>query len=174
VSEQDTLALRALALRLLSDRLKHADTANRDAIAAEYSVKDRKVVWLPLDGQDVEVGHVRRDKGIVTATVVGMTELIDWVQATYPGEVEEYQPAPVTRVRPGFLNRLLAMVKDNGAPVTDDGELIPGVTVQLGDPKTVVVSAKTIDAEAALVEQFRRDPYALQSLLQLPAGEPVD
>jgi hypothetical protein len=170
---QETLALRALALRLLSDRVRAADTQNRDAIAAEFGLKDRKVVWLPLDGVDVEVGHVRRDKGAVTVSVTGMGELIDWVEANHPTEVEEWAPAPVTRVRPAFLTALLAAVKAAGAPVDGNGEVIPGVEVGVGDPKTVVVPAKTDEATVALLELLRHDRFALQSLIELPpAGEP--
>lgn len=167
---KDVLALRALAFRLLQQRVKHADEANRAAIADDFKVKDREVVWLDLDGQQVEVGHVRRDKGTVTASVVDMGELIDWCAQNYPTEVEEYQPAPVTRVRPSFLAKLLADAKANGAAVTAEGEPIPGIGVEAGDAKTVVVMAKTAEAEAALVEQFKRDPLAMQSLLELPGG----
>lgn len=167
---KETLALRALAFRLLQQRVKHADDANRAAIADDFKVKDREVVWLDLDGEPVEVGHVRRDKGTITASVVDMGELIDWCEQNYPSEVEEYQPAPVTRVRPAFLSKLLADAKANGAAITAEGEPIPGVEVAAGEPKTVVVMAKTLEAEAALVEQFRRDPLAMQSLLELPGA----
>lgn len=169
---KETLALRALALRLLNDRLKQADTTNRAAIAAEYRVKDRAAVWLPLNGQDVEVGHVRRDAGTVVAEVTSMTELIDWCEANAPTEVEEYAPAPVTRVRPAFLTALLANAKSNGAAVAEDGEVIPGIDVRTGDPRTVVMPAKSGDGVAALMEAIRSDPAALGSLLgELPAGE---
>ena len=167
---KETLALRALALRLIADRLKTADTANREAIADEFKPKDREVIWLPLDGVDVEIGHVRRDKGVVTASVSSMTELIDWVEANYPSEVEEWAPAPVTRVRPAFLTALLAAAKDHGAPVWDTGEVIDGVTVTTGDPKTVVVPAKTDEATEALLDMLRNDRWALQSLIELPVG----
>jgi len=168
--ERTTLAMRSLAFRLIQDRLKDADSENRRAVAEAFPVKDRAVVWLPLNGEDVEVGHVRKDPGSKTASVVSMTELIDWCEANYPTEVEEYQPAPVTRVRPAFLDKLLAQAKADGAAVDPrTGEVVPGIDVRQGDPKILVVGGKTNEAKAALVEALRSDPYALQSLLQLPA-----
>jgi hypothetical protein len=165
---KETLALRALVLRLLADRVKAADTVNREAITREFKPKDREVIWLPLDGVDVEVGHVRRDQGAVTASVSSMGELIDWVEANYPGEVEEWRPAAVTRVRPAFLTVLLAAAKDHGVPVDDNGLAIDGVEVSAGDPRTVVVPAKSDGAAVALLEMLRSDRFALQSLIQLP------
>lgn len=171
MSDPDVLALRALSLRLLADRVKQADTTNRAQIEDWFAVKDRKVAWLPLDGQKVEIGHVRRDPGSVSAVVVNMGELIDWCEQNAPTEVEEYAPAPVTRVRPAYLSALLDAAKKQGAAVSPDGEVIPGIRVTTGDPRTVVKPAGTVEAEAALMAAIAADPNALGSLLgELPAG----
>lgn len=171
MSGNDTLALRALALRLLADRVKAADAANRADICGTYRVKNREVVWLPLNGIDVEIGQVRLDKGAVSASVVNMGDLIDWCEQNYPSEVEEYAPAPVTRVRPAFLTRLLADAKAAGAAVDGaTGEVVPGITVATGDPGVKVVPVRAPDAEAALMTLIATDPFALGSLLALPAG----
>ena len=171
MSDQEVLALRALSLRLLADRLKLADSVNRAQITDGFNVKDRKVAWLPLDGVPVEIGHVRRDPGSTTATVTDMGALIDWCEQNAPTEVEEYAPAPVTRVRPAYLSALLDAAKKTGAAVTGDGEVIPGIDVTVGDPRTVVKPAGTLEAEAALMAAIVADPAALGSLLgALPAG----
>jgi hypothetical protein len=162
--------MRALALKLLADRVKQADTANRSAITSAFKIKDREVAWLPLNGQDVEIGQVRRDQGTVGATVTNMGELLGWVEANYPTEVEEYTPAAYTRIRPSFLAALLADAKSNKAPVDRNGEVIPGIDVAVGDPKTVVVAAKTPEAEAALMAAIVADPGALSSLLAIEGG----
>jgi hypothetical protein len=138
------LAVRAVALKLLGDRVSAASARVKADLAAELTVGDRKTAAL-TDG--TAVGSVTYAKGRVTARVVNPNALADWVADNFPDEV---QP----QVRPAFLTAILDASKRAGQPMTPDGTLdVPGVVVGASEPYLTVRPDPA--ATDALVEAVR-------------------
>lgn len=168
MTDTHILALRALALRLLAERVREADSANRAAAVAEMAVTERKPVELPdpttLSGKRL-VGSLSIARGAVSAVLTDEQAFTAWMRANYPDEV-----VTVTRdqVRPGTQAAFLAHCKTAEAPVDSrTGEVIPGVEIRTGSPTPRVVPEKDDAAVALLIDAIRSDPDALYSLVGL-------
>lgn len=116
---KSTLPVEAVALKVLSDRVAARQAEVKQALAAEMVEGDRSSARL-ADG--TAVGSVTYAKGKTTARVVNETQLTKWVAENHPDDI-------VQTVRPSFLASMLNAAAKAGAPVTEDGELLPGVDV---------------------------------------------
>lgn len=122
-------ALTFALLKVLSNRIgaakKQADAQIRDG----WKVKDRNAAVLP-DG--TEIGSVTLAKGKNTAHLVDEDAFLAWVLEAHPEEIEQVK---ITRVNPGFQERILSYARQAGEPVDPaTGESVPGVAVKEGDP----------------------------------------
>lgn len=84
-----------------------------------------------------KVGTVRVDRAPVNAVVTDEAALTRWVEENAPTEMER-------TIRKSFLDRMKAQMKEHGGVVLSTGEVVtvPGLELDTGDPKVVVVPAK--------------------------------
>lgn len=144
MSDVRGLAVQAMALRVLADKVRERSDAVKAELAAGLDVGDRKTATLD-DG--TIVGSVSYARGRISARVTDPSALADWVADTYPDEV-------VPQVRPAFLAAILDASKRAGQPMTPDGNLdVPGVVVGHADPYLSV--RPDPDAVPALLEATR-------------------
>lgn len=137
-------ALKVAVLSVLADKVKAAlmDAREEQAAAMKDVGADGVNVELP-DGS--RVAKITLVAGRSSARVADEEELMAWVGANHPGEIET-----VTRVRPAFVNQLLADTCAAGSPVdVDTGELIPGIGVTKGEPYISTSQKKPKLIEAA-------------------------
>lgn len=134
------LAVQAVALRVLADKVTQRASEVRAALAEALDPGDRKTAALD-DG--TKVGTVTYTSAAWSARVTDPKAFADWVAAHYPTEVE-------VTVRPAFRDAVLRASKQACVPMTPDGQLdVPGVQVTKGDPYVAV----------------RPDPAALPALV---------
>lgn len=140
------LAVQAVALRLLADKVAERANRIRRELADALDVGDRKTAALD-DGQ--AVGQIVYAKASWSAKVTDERALTAWVSANYPSEVEL-----VPTIRPAFKAAILAASKQACVPMAPDGTLdVPGVVVTKGDPYITITPDKA--AEPALIEALR-------------------
>lgn len=140
------LAVQAVALRLLADKVAERANRIRQELADALDVGDRKTAALDT-GQ--AVGQIIYAKASWTAKVIDSCALAEWVNTHYPSEVQL-----VPTVRPAFLAAILAASKQACLPMAPDGTLdVPGITVTKGDPYITIKPDKA--AEPALIEALR-------------------
>lgn len=113
-----------LVLKLLADQIR----TGRDVAATEVRDTWRPSTRIPATLPDGRVlGTVTLTDGKTGARVTDEAAFTAWVRKHRPDEIVE-------TVRPSYQKAVLAEAKDAGAPVTRDGELIPGVEIVHGDP----------------------------------------
>lgn len=155
LSDAKTLAVQAVALRVLADRVKEAAERTKQQLAAVLDVGDRKTAVLD-DG--TKVGAISYATGARRVTVVDERAFTEWVLANYPDEI-------IPHVRTSFRDALFSRIRDTGEPVdTGTGEVIPGVETGRGVPYLAV--KPNPDTVAALVDAIRQG-----QLLALEAGD---
>lgn len=126
------VALKVAVLSMLADKIKVAlmDARSDQEAAMKDAGADGVNVELP-DGQ--RVARVSLVAGRSSARVADEDDLLAWVRDNHPDELE-HVPA-TTRVKPAFVNQLLADACATGTPIdVDTGELIPGIGVTKGEP----------------------------------------
>lgn len=131
-------ALQLLVLRAIERQAKNAAKTVAAGIAEDWQVKERHPVNLP-DGTELGSVDLRGPKTYVR--VADEDKLAGWCAEHYPTEV-----VTVTRVRPAFVDKLKAKV-------TDDGEVVPGLEVSIGDPAPTVTGA--VSAAGAVLAAFQ-------------------
>lgn len=146
---------RAAVLATLAKQVRDADVATRADVLALLQPGERLNGQLP-DGS--LAGRVRVDPGPSVPYVEDEAKLLAHVAEAHPSEVET-----VRRVRPAYVARLLAAVKDTG-------ELPPGIGVRDGDPR-VVVTVSAPD-RAAVAKAWADGTLSVADLVQpaLPPG----
>jgi hypothetical protein len=91
---------------------------------------------------------VQLKKGAVSFRQTDPAALLAWVKANHPTEVQA-----VEQVRDTYVTALVLQAKASGAPVTTDGEVIPGIERFDGAPTLEVRpspdAAQTISAALA-------------------------
>jgi hypothetical protein len=168
VTDIEAAARRAIAFGLIQDRIKTADTMNRQDLQQGMVVTDRKAVVLPLQGVPTVVGSVTLAKGAVYASVTDEAALLEWAETNRPDAVT----VVTTKVlAPWLRDELLAVAKRDGDAVDANGELIPGITVREGSPTVKVIRDKSDGAQAAVLSALFADGAAgLRAMLALEAG----
>lgn len=138
MSDIPGLATRAVALKLLADRVRDERAKVANELAGELSVGSR---WTAEVGGEA-VGAVSYAKGRATAAVTDERAFREWVKATHPDEIVE-------QVRPSYAQWVCDLAKKNGvAADPKTGEIIPGVALSFTDP---YVSIRPDAARAHLV-----------------------
>lgn len=126
-------ALKLALLKLLSTQVKATRETLAGEVVAEWKAKDRNAAVLP---GGTTIGTVTLASGSTKAGVSDEDEFMAWVLETHPEEIEQVK---VTRVKPGFAERILAHARRAGEPIDPEtGEIVPGVTVKDGDPYPLV------------------------------------
>lgn len=119
------LAVQAVALKVLSERVKERSDAVKAELAASLDVGDRKTATLD---DSTKVGSISYAAGKTSAKITNDRALTEWVAERYPDEI-------MTQVRPAFLTSLLEAAKKAGAAVdVQTGELLPGVELGTSQP----------------------------------------
>ena len=127
--ERHDLAARFAVLKEIASKLSAAKKAADCEIRDTWTPGDRLTAKLP-DG--TPVGSVTLAKGKTTAKLTDAAAYEEWVTRTHPGEIET---VTITRVRPEFTERVLSAARQLGEPVdAATGEMVPGVSVEQGDP----------------------------------------
>lgn len=160
------LALRFALLKVLVTELSTAKKAADCEIRDGWRPSDRLTATLP--GRR-DIGTVTLANGKTTAKLTDERAFEDWVKANRP---EQMTTVTMTLVDPGYLDRLLAAARKLGeAYDAETGEVVPGITVQRGEPYPMV--KLTEDAREAVAEAWRDGTLAelVTGLLAIEGGE---
>jgi hypothetical protein len=157
VTDTRTLAVHVVALRVLADRVKDRTAEVKAELQAQLDVGDRKNAQLP-NGDSV--GAITYTRGRSGARVADENAFTEWVTANYPDEL-------VTTVRSSFRDAVLSNAKNDGAAVTANGEIIPGVELYHSEP---YLSAKPLPGAAEVILSAVR----LDHVLAIQAADPPD
>lgn len=90
----------------------------------ELKAGDRKTVSFELGGEEVVLGAITRTKPRPAWKVTNEAELTAWIAENHPDMVEQV-PVP----KEWYVQSLLAQAAKMDAPVTEAGELVPGIAV---------------------------------------------
>lgn len=126
MTEQRDAATEVLILTVLGKEVAKALTqARRRAQMAldQPGMRDMGVVG------DEQIGAVQLKNGATSFKVSDPAALLAWVKANHPTEVHT-----VEQVRDTYITALIHQAKAVGAPVTKDGEEIPGIERHDSDP----------------------------------------
>lgn len=142
-------ALKFLVLKILRERLAAAKVIADGEITGTWKVKDRNAGTLP-DG--TEIGSVTLAKGKTTAKLTDDKKYLEWVLENHPDEIEQVK---ITRVKPGFTERLLNFARQTGDCVNPaTGQPVPGIAVEHGTPYAL---PNLVDAADELVTKAWQD-----------------
>ena len=103
---------------LITKKISAGNKENKAAAEAELHAGDRRTVVV--EGETL--GAVTMTKPRTAYKVTDPDALARWVAEQFPDKVEMV-PVP----KEWFVKGLLEQAKANGAPITDDGELVPGI-----------------------------------------------
>lgn len=117
------LTVEAVALKVLADRVAARQAQVKAELAQVLDPGDRKSATL---ASGVTVGAVTFTKSTTKARLVNEQQLLRWVEENSPDDI-------VATIRPSYLAALLSQAQKNGAPVTEHGEIIPGVDIVHAD-----------------------------------------
>jgi len=161
-------ALRFAVLKVLRERLAAAKKVADAEIVETWSVKDRSAAVLP-DG--TSLGSITLAKGRTSARLVDDEKYLEWVLENHPEEIEQVQ---ITRVNPGFTERLLNFARQTGDCINPaTGEPVPGISVEEGEP--YAVSRLVADADELVTKAWQDGSLTeLMSSLVQPAIEGGD
>lgn len=122
-------ALQILVLKILRDRLAGAKNAADEEIHGTWKVGDRNSGVL---SDKTKIGSVTLAKGPTRSKVTDDDAFLAWVLENHPDEIEQVQ---ITRVNPGFRERLLSFARQTGDCVNPaTGQPVPGIAVEQGEP----------------------------------------
>lgn len=138
------LAAKLAVLKEITTRLRDAKGAADAEIRDTWTPGDRLTAKLP-DG--TPVGSVTLAKGKTTARLTDQAAYEEWVAATHPEYIET---VTITRVDPAYTERLMSAARQLGEAIDGEtGSVVPGVTVEQGDPyPTTRLSAGAAEAIA--------------------------
>jgi hypothetical protein len=142
-------ALKILVLRVLRERLNEAKAAAAEEIVGAWKPGDRNTGSL---AGGPEIGTVTLAKGKATSKVTDDRAFLEWVLENHPEEIEQVQ---ITRVDPGFQERLLNFARQTGDCVNPaTGQPVPGIAVEQGEP---YATTKLVDDADKLVARAWQD-----------------
>jgi hypothetical protein len=160
------LARQLLLLGALERRVKDGKAAVSAAL--KKAGLEPGTTLRPLLADDRPAGNVQYTVPGTKALVADEKAFADWVQATYPANVEL-----VVTVRPAFADVILALSQDAGQPVGPGGEVgdhaPAGIRVGQTPPQIRAVPDRARAAE--LWAAIRSDPDGLLMLPADPAGD---
>lgn len=144
MSDTRDVATLLLLQSVVAKKLAEQSRATRDQAGDAFNVIGMRDVGMI---GDEPIGTVQLNKGRETWAVTDEKALLAWVEASFPEQVET-----VRRVRPAYVAALLARAKAEGVPITDAGELIPGIQVHESDPTLMVKASE--DAPDVIARAF--------------------
>lgn len=126
----------------------------------DLGVKGTVEAKLP-DG--TQIGSVTMCAGRSSAKVTDRAAFTKWVEENHPDQVTK----PIlTLVRPAFEMAVLKAAKDAKAPVDQNGEVVPGISVDEGEPYlTTTLADGAAQVVLSAIKSGTIQPLAL------PAGE---
>lgn len=146
----------------LAKRVKAAADAAKADLEQQMMPGDRNGVSLSLGEEAVALGAVTRTKPRPAWKVTDEAALTAWVEENHPERIER-----VPQVREWFVKSLLENAAANGAAITDDGEVIPGIAEVTGGS---YVSAKPEkDAGEQMARLAAAGAFSVAELLQIEA-----
>lgn len=117
--------MKLATLRALKNRIKEVEAEINLDLLSSLDEGDAKAATLD-DG--TRLGKVSVASGRQTPAVVNEQEFLTWVKNSYPSEITE-------TVRESFRTKVLESAKTHGVAVDEKtGEVIPGVTLRVGNP----------------------------------------
>lgn len=142
--DRHDLAARFAVLKTISTKVGDAKKAADCEIRDTWTPGDRLTAKLP-DG--TAIASVTLSNGKTTAKLTDQAAYEEWVARAHPDEIET---VTITRVKPEFTERTLSAARQLGEPVdAATGEMVPGVSVEQGDPyPTTRLSAGAAEAIA--------------------------
>jgi hypothetical protein len=160
---------RAAILKALSDEIGAGVKSNKAALKDAMDENGIDSLGCLLD-DGTRVAKVTQAGGKTTPQVTDMRKFAAWVEATRPDEIVT---EVIKTVRDGTQNAILADIAKRGAAVTEQGDLIPGVTFVTGSTYLTVTYEKDGPGGQELIKQaWQRGEIDLPSLLALPAPPP--
>ncbi|KLO25923.1 hypothetical protein ABW16_21410 [Mycolicibacter heraklionensis] len=141
--------------------VEQAAKARKDEAKAELAGLE------PGDGISARINGVAVGKATMTAgrqklTVTDSQALVDWVRRNHPTEIVE-------SVNPAYMKALEATAKSLGAVIDDQGEVVPGVEVTVGEPFVSVRKDK--DANGLVAELLTSGRVSLDGLKAIEAAQ---
>lgn len=129
MSNDLTTADKFLILDALAKKVKAGADAMKAELAESMIPGERTAVSFTLPGESgpVVLGFVTKSSPAAKWVVTDPAALLAWVKEVHPDRVEM-----VPQVREWFVKSLLDNAGANGAAITDDGEIIPGIDLKEG------------------------------------------
>ena len=157
-------ATRFMLLDRLAKRVKTAADAAKAELDKGMLPGDRTGVSLPLNGEPVVLGAVTRPKPTTKWVVTDEAALLAWVKEDHPERIEM-----VPQIREWYVKSLLDNAAANGAPITDEGEIVPGIGQKTGSSYISPKPEKDVDS---LIEKLAAGgAVSIAGLLALEAGQ---
>lgn len=155
---QDTRGVATLLLlqEVVIRQLAHQKGLTREAALDAFDVVGVRDIGVVGDEQ---IGSVQLTKGATRASVFDEEALIGWL---LDQDSENVLTVTSYQIRPAYLTALLNECKAQGAPVTKDGEVIPGIQVTQADPSLMVKPSE--DATDVLARAFAEGRLTLADL----------
>lgn len=119
---------RVLTYKAIADFVKQHDSTDRQALVEAFQTGDG-ADRISINDGDIRLGQITYSAGRKVPLIDDAAALLSWVKENHPHEVQT-----VEVIRPAFLAYLKGIVKKHKAAVTDDGEVIPGMRFERGDP----------------------------------------
>lgn len=120
-------ALRDAAARaVVFQVIEQAAKARKDEAKAELTqLESGDTVAGKWDG--VTLGKATKTSGRTKLVVTDEAALLEWLQANHPTEI-------VVSPNPAYLKALESTARNVGAVIDNQGEIVPGVQLEHGDP----------------------------------------
>lgn len=151
----------AAARAVVYQIVEQAAKARKDEAKAELAELE------PGDGISARLNGVAIGKATMTAgrqklTVTDERALVEWVRRNHPTEIVE-------SVNPAYLKVLEASGKALGAVIDDQGEVVPGVEITVGEAYVSVCKDK--DAPVLVAELLTSGRVSLDGLKAIEAAQ---
>lgn len=157
-------AARFMLLDRLAKRVKAAADAAKAELDQDMLPGDRTGVSLLLHGEPVVLGAVTRSKPTTKWVVTDEAALLAWVKEAHPERIEM-----VPQIREWYVKSLLDNAAQNGAAITDEGEIVPGIEQKTGSSYVAPKPEKDVDS---LIERLAAGgAVSIPALLALEAGD---
>lgn len=133
-----------MAADMLSKKVSALQKSLKAEAEGELEPGDRKSVAFDLDGEKIVLGAITRTKPREAWKVTDEASLTKWIEENHPDMVQMI-PVP----KEWFVKSLLAQAAAIDAPVTDAGELVPGIAKVSGVSYASAKPERDADAKLA-------------------------
>jgi hypothetical protein len=155
MSDMRDAAARAVVFQVLEQRAKEL----KDQARAELStLEPGDTLAAKWDGQ--LLGKATMTAGRTKLVVTDESKLLEWLQRNHPTEI-------VVTPNPAYLKALETTARGVGAVIDNQGEIVPGVELQHGDPYVSVRREK--DAPFVVAQLLSGGRIQLDGIKELEA-----